>query len=67
MYILNWLISDYAVPQGSVLGPVMFTVYTSPLRDVILEHDVQYNFYADDTQLYLKALVNIVFDRFKKS
>ena len=46
------------VPQGSVLGPLLFSVYISPIAHIAQAHGIQQQQYADDTQLYVALSPN---------
>ncbi len=44
---------EFGVPQGSVLGPIIFILYTVPITDIARRHGLLAHFYADDSQLYV--------------
>ena len=41
------------VPQGSILGPLLYVLYSAPIADIIRRHNLQYHIFADNIHLYI--------------
>jgi hypothetical protein len=57
-YVSEWDVSETGVPQGSVLGPLLFLLYINDISDVLSY--CSYHLYADDLQIYLNFDFNTV-------
>ena len=50
------------VPQGSVLGPILFTMYTKPLSAIIDSHSIIHHSFADDLQLQMSVPLDRIYE-----
>ncbi len=48
------------VPQGSILGTLLFTIYMLPPGEIMRSYDIEFHCYADDKQLYVPVKPGII-------
>ena len=54
----NEFVLEIGVPQGSILGPLLFILYTKELQEIVSKYGLSVHLYADDTQIYLSLDVH---------
>ena len=59
-----WQFMVNGVPQGSILGPLLFTILISDIKDAI--KNCKYHIHADDTQIYFRCKVDQISESIKK-
>ena len=51
--VVNGLFVKFGTPQGSVLGPTLFSLFCNDLPDIVEDCDGEIHMYADDTTIYV--------------
>ena len=51
----NKKLFKFGVPQGSILGPIFYSVYVKDIEEITLSYNVKVHVYADDVVLYAKC------------
>ena len=54
---------SYGVLQGSLLGPLLFKLYSAPIASIVRQHGLIPQLYADDTQLHVYIVLDQMLQR----
>ena len=57
---------SFGVPQGSILGPILYILYVKDIEAIAQKHQIKVHIYADDVQLYVPCNSSSTFDNLRK-